>query len=206
MNITPLLRALSITAFTLGLPDAGGSKALAANTIHGFYVGTWRTGDIGQVIYRYLERTILYLDTGVRAHSFAPKHKCDDHTYKPFRETLRATLPKAESDRRHLVWLDELKAQSCDLILEHRMSRGMLRVEYRTTFYSPVRCSQINSFIRSDRFSSIYDRPILVSGSMSGEARLESDTEILRDIHAKYVTCDDLGPNRIRVTARLPRV
>jgi hypothetical protein len=197
-----------VSAFILMLVaiDAGGHSSFAANKVHGFSFGTWpQLGDISQVIYRYIERSILYLDTGVRAHSFSPKRKCDVQTYKPFKEALQANLQKAETDPRHLVWIDELKAQSCDLILDHKMSRGILSVEYNMVFYSPVGCSQINEFIESDRFTRIYDRPILISGTMSGESKLESDTELLKDIHTNYVTCEDISPQKLRIKARFPK-
>jgi hypothetical protein len=196
------LSFLPIIAFGIAGTDPRGSSAFAANTIHGYYIGTWRLGDIGQVIDRYIERTILYLDTGVRAHSFAPKRKCDDQTYQLFKEALQANLQIAESDDRHLVWIDELETQSCSLILDHKWSRGPLAVEYKIQFYSPVSCTRIDEFINSEAFSRSYDRPILVSGTMSGEAKLESDTEVLRNIHRNYVTCEDILPNKLRITAR----
>ncbi|ANY83604.1 hypothetical protein BB934_35705 (plasmid) [Microvirga ossetica] len=199
------LRYLSIAAFILVAIDPKGNSAFAANTIHGYDIGTWRLGDIGQVIDRYIERTILHLDTGVRAHSFAPKRKCNDQTYQLFKEALQANLQKAESDDRHLVWIDELKTQSCDLILGHKWSRGPLTVEYKIDFYSPISCSRIGEFINSEAFSRSYDRPILVSGTMSGEAKLESDTEVLRHIHRNYVACEDMSPNKLRITARFAR-
>jgi hypothetical protein len=205
MNITAALRYLSVAALALVTIDSRGSSAFAANTIHGYYVGTWRSGDIGQVIDRYVERTILYLDTGVRAHSFSPKRKCDDQTYRLFKEALQANLQKAESDDRHLIWIDGLKTQSCDLILNHKWSRGLLNVEYKIIFYSPVGCARIDNFISSEAFSRSYDRPILVSGTMSGEAKLENDTELLRRIHRSYVTCEDILPNKLSITARFPR-
>lgn len=205
LKITVVLRCLSVVALVLVAIDARGNSAFAANTIHGYYIGTWRLGDIGQVINRYIERTILYLDTGVRAHSFAPKRKCDDQTYQLFKEALQANLQIAESDDRHLVWIDELETQSCSLILDHKWSRGPLAVEYKIQFYSPVSCTRIDEFINSEAFSRSYDRPILVSGTMSGEAKLESDTELLRDIHRNYVTCEDILPNKLRITARFSR-
>jgi hypothetical protein len=205
LKITVVLGCLSVVALVLAAIDAKGSSAFAANTIHGYYIGTWRLGDIGQVIGRYIERTILYLDTGVRAHSFAPKRKCNDQTYQLFKEALQANLQKAESDGRHLVWIDELKTQSCDLILDHKWSRAPINVEYKIDFYSPVSCSRIDDFINSEAFSRSYDGPILVSGTMSGEAKLESDTAVLRDIHRNYVTCEDMSPDKLRITARFSR-
>jgi hypothetical protein len=202
LKITVALRCLSVVALVLVTIDARGSSAFAANTIHGYYIGTWRLGDIGQVIDRYIERTILYLDTGVRAHSFAPKRKCDDQAYQLFKEALQANLESAERDDRHLVWIDELKSRSCALILDHKWSRGPLDVEYKIDFYSPLSCARIDGFINSEAFSRSYDRPILVNGTMSGEAKLESDIEVLRDIHRNHVRCEDILPRKLRITAR----
>ena len=84
-------------------------------------------------------------------------------------------------------------------------SHGIFNVKYETLLYSPVSCSQINEFIASDSFARSYDRPILVSGNMTGEAKLESNTELLRDIHNQYVTCEDLGPQKLMIKASFPR-